>query len=332
MLLFQQPSNNSYSPKYNRASENHSKTIQVYVFLVISFLISIYFSFYLRVDDDISQLKQESISNLLKLNAENGGWYNRVGSGYKKFVRQSSDRLGFFDNVITEIECERLRRLIDNSNISSSSNGPSLIRKEYTGDELYGRNLYEFYHDIFLKDDSASTAEDWEFLFKIRERLHLMAKKYFPMHDTPHAKSPLVIEFTHMTKRLPGDQEYSHNTHADNCGYDFETKTCYFDDAICCKTRTVTLITYLYTPEKNAGGEFYFTNQGQHDTELELQPKCGRTVMFTSGSENLHGVNKILRGARYALALWHTNDPAHEEEGKENRGKNRRRLKEKRAL
>lgn len=44
-----------------------------------------------------------------------------------------------------------------------------------------------------------------------------------------------------------------------------------------------------------------------------MQPRCGRAVGFSSGTENPHGVKAVTRGQRCAIALWFTLDARHSE-------------------
>ena len=47
---------------------------------------------------------------------------------------------------------------------------------------------------------------------------------------------------------------------------------------------------------------------------LEIEPKIGRVVMFTSGKENYHHVERVTSGVRYVLAFWFTCDARREME------------------
>ena len=49
------------------------------------------------------------------------------------------------------------------------------------------------------------------------------------------------------------------------------------------------------------GGETYFP---EHN--FFIKPKTGRLAIFTSGSDHIHGVKKVLSGDRYTLATWFT--------------------------
>ncbi len=39
-----------------------------------------------------------------------------------------------------------------------------------------------------------------------------------------------------------------------------------------------------------------------------VEPKRGRVAIFSSGSENMHYVERVLSGKRYVLAFWFTCD------------------------
>jgi hypothetical protein len=46
--------------------------------------------------------------------------------------------------------------------------------------------------------------------------------------------------------------------------------------------------------------------------EQIIEPKAGRVVMFSSGQENPHRVERLLSGQRFVLAFWFTCDPNRE--------------------
>lgn len=70
------------------------------------------------------------------------------------------------------------------------------------------------------------------------------------------------------------------------------------------------------------GGEFVFIEQPQQLSDkqqqqsatqsasrrLRLEPRAGRFVAFTSGSENVHAVTRVRSGTRYALTIAFTCD------------------------
>lgn len=63
------------------------------------------------------------------------------------------------------------------------------------------------------------------------------------------------------------------------------------------------------------GGELVFLGRSGADGgegHQVIQPRAGRLVTFSSGSENLHRVNKVTRGQRLVLAMWFTCSAEHE--------------------
>ncbi|KAH3863731.1 2-oxoglutarate and iron-dependent oxygenase domain-containing protein 3-like [Dreissena polymorpha] len=68
-----------------------------------------------------------------------------------------------------------------------------------------------------------------------------------------------------------------------------------------------TSLLYLSTFNKDfTGGRFIFTDNG---TETAVEPRAGRVSFFTSGSENVHFVEKLKSGVRYAITVSFTCDP-----------------------
>ena len=51
-------------------------------------------------------------------------------------------------------------------------------------------------------------------------------------------------------------------------------------------------------------------NADQTVIEQTVEPKAGRVVIFTSGKENPHVVDRVLSGNRFVLAFWFTCNPA----------------------
>lgn len=54
------------------------------------------------------------------------------------------------------------------------------------------------------------------------------------------------------------------------------------------------------------GGRFLFVNK--HSANATIEPRKGRVSMFTSGAENVHMVEKVTSGTRYALTVSFTCD------------------------
>jgi len=68
----------------------------------------------------------------------------------------------------------------------------------------------------------------------------------------------------------------------------------------------------LYLTDQNIhfkGGSFVFVGtESNNHLNQTVQPKIGRFLTFTSGSENPHHVQKVTEGTRYALTISFTCD------------------------
>ncbi|XP_044010672.1 2-oxoglutarate and iron-dependent oxygenase domain-containing protein 3-like isoform X2 [Aphidius gifuensis] len=66
-----------------------------------------------------------------------------------------------------------------------------------------------------------------------------------------------------------------------------------------------TSLLYLNDFDKDfQGGRFIFIDK--HNVNTTIEPRKGRVSMFTSGSENLHAVERVTSGTRYALTISFT--------------------------
>ncbi|XP_044257307.1 prolyl 3-hydroxylase 1-like [Tribolium madens] len=129
-------------------------------------------------------------------------------------------------------------------------------------------------------------------------------------------KKPLYFTYTHLVCRsakqhAPNNRtDYSHTIHADNCNL--------ISDKVCEKLppsythRDYSAIIYLN--DDFEGGEFVFSADAKGEKiQSVINPRCGKMVAFSSGSENLHGVRAVKKGSRCAIAIWFTFDPKHAE-------------------
>ncbi|KAB1268868.1 Prolyl 3-hydroxylase 1 [Camelus dromedarius] len=102
----------------------------------------------------------------------------------------------------------------------------------------------------------------------------------------------------------------SHPVHVDNCILNAEALVC-IKEPPAYTFRDYSAILYLNGDFD--GGNFYFTELDAKTVTAEVQPRCGRAVGFSSGTENPHGVKAVTRGQRCAIALWFTLDARHSE-------------------
>jgi hypothetical protein len=61
------------------------------------------------------------------------------------------------------------------------------------------------------------------------------------------------------------------------------------------------LAALIYLNDVEEGGQTLFYNQG-----IEVQPKCGRVVIFPSAFPYVHAGRRVMRGKKYAMTLMIT--------------------------
>lgn len=73
-----------------------------------------------------------------------------------------------------------------------------------------------------------------------------------------------------------------------------------------------TSLLYLSGYKKEfTGGRFVFIDGPENKTHSIVEPKRGRVSAFTSGAENLHQVEMVGTGTRFAITISFTCDPSH---------------------
>lgn len=58
------------------------------------------------------------------------------------------------------------------------------------------------------------------------------------------------------------------------------------------------------------GGTFQFVDEGKEVEVVDVKPKAGRLLLFTSGTENVHKITPVTKGVRHALTIAFTCDPS----------------------
>jgi hypothetical protein len=176
-----------------------------------------------------------------------------------------------FDNFLTPDECKRMIRLIK----QKVDAGLYRQRQDNENGEQQIFDMHEF------KDKQVND---------IRRRVDNMIKTHFDKNAH--------IESSYMKVRVAGKSGFAHPPHVDTCEYDIKTKKCPIGPKSDHWLSHSVLI-YLNSCD---GGDFFF------DDGKVVKPEPGRMLAFTSGTENVHGVNRIKRGDRYAIAIWFTKD------------------------
>nr|XP_020641584.1 2-oxoglutarate and iron-dependent oxygenase domain-containing protein 3 [Pogona vitticeps] len=201
---------------------------------------------------------------------------------------------GVTDALINREEAERIRRIAERGLSLGGSDGGASILDLHSGALSLGKhfvNMYRYFgdkiHDIF-------TEEDFQLYRDVRQRIQQKIALVFGISSSSmHLTKPTFFSRINNSEAKTTHDEYWH-PHIDKVTYGS------FD---------YTSLLYLSDySEDFGGGRFVFMDEGANRT---VEPRAGRVSFFTSGSENLHHVEKVHWGTRYAITISFTCNPDH---------------------
>ncbi|NXI36366.1 OGFD3 protein, partial [Galbula dea] len=201
---------------------------------------------------------------------------------------------GVTDAVITKEEAERIRRIAERGLALGGSDGGASILDLHSGALSLGKhfvNLYRYFGD---KIQDIFTEEDFALYRDVRQRIQERIAQAFGISSVSmYLTKPTFFSRINSTAARTAHDEYWH-PHVDKVTYgSFDyTSLLYLSD---------------YT-EDFGGGRFVFMDTGSNKT---VEPRAGRVSFFTSGSENLHRVERVEWGTRYAVTISFTCNPGH---------------------
>ncbi|XP_025907174.1 2-oxoglutarate and iron-dependent oxygenase domain-containing protein 3, partial [Nothoprocta perdicaria] len=201
---------------------------------------------------------------------------------------------GVTDAVITREEAERIRRIAERGLSLGGSDGGASILDLHSGALSLGKhfvNLYRYFGD---KIQDIFTEEDFALYRDVRQRIQQRVAQAFGISPSAlYLTKPTFFSRINSTEAKTTHDEYWH-PHVDKVTYGS------FD---------YTSLLYLSDyAEDFGGGRFVFMDT---DSNKTVEPQAGRVSFFTSGSENLHRVEKVRWGTRYAITISFTCNPDH---------------------
>ncbi|XP_037666646.1 2-oxoglutarate and iron-dependent oxygenase domain-containing protein 3 [Choloepus didactylus] len=199
---------------------------------------------------------------------------------------------GVTDVAISREEAERIRSIAEKGLSLGGSDGGASILDLHSGALSVGKhfvNLYRYFGD---KIRTVFSEEDFQLYRDVRHRVQLVIAEAFGISASSlYLTKPTFFSRINSSGACTAHDEYWH-THVDKVTYGS------FD-----YTSLLYLSDYL---TDFGGGRFVFVEEGANRT---VEPRTGRVSFFTSGSENLHRVEKVLWGTRYAVTIAFTCSP-----------------------
>ncbi|XP_071329339.1 2-oxoglutarate and iron-dependent oxygenase domain-containing protein 3 [Trachinotus anak] len=215
---------------------------------------------------------------------------------YKRYPGCTPQRCGraVTDAVVTREEAQVLRRLAERGLALAGSEGGASILDLHSGALSMGKqfvNIYRYFGDQ-IRD--VLTPEDFQLYRDVRGRIQAVIAETFGLNPTlMYLTKPTFFSRINSTVAKTQHDEYWH-PHIDKVTYGS------FD---------YTSLLYLSDYGSDfSGGRFVFMDQNGNQT---VEPRAGRVSFFSSGSENLHRVEKVTWGTRYAITVSFTCDPDH---------------------
>ncbi|XP_041671763.1 urotensin-2 receptor 2 [Cheilinus undulatus] len=215
---------------------------------------------------------------------------------YKRYPGCTPQKCGraVTDNVVTREEARVLQRLAERGLALAGSEGGASILDLHSGALSMGKqfvNIYRYFGDQ-LSD--VFTQEDFQLYREVRGRIQAVIAETFGLDPTlMYLTKPTFFSRINSTTAKTQHDEYWH-PHIDKVTYGS------FD---------YTSLLYLSDYGSDfTGGRFVFMDQNGNRT---VEPRAGRVSFFSSGSENIHRVEKVTWGTRYAITVSFTCDPAH---------------------
>ncbi|XP_056627596.1 urotensin-2 receptor 2 [Triplophysa dalaica] len=213
---------------------------------------------------------------------------------YKLFTGCTPTKCGraISDNVVTLEEARKLRRLAEQGLSLAGSDGGASILDLHSGALSMGEQFVNVYRYFKEQIRYVFTEEDFLLYSDVRGRIQKAIAETFGLDFSKmYLTKPTFFSRINSSSAKTTHDEYWH-PHIDKETYGS------FD---------YTSLLYLSDYGVDfGGGRFVFMDSSSNRT---VEPRAGRVSFFSSGSENLHLVEKVNWGTRYAITVSFTCDP-----------------------
>lgn len=198
------------------------------------------------------------------------------------------------DNSVTREEAMALRRLAERGLALAGSDGGASILDLHSGALSMGKQFVNIYRYFGEQITDVFSEEDFRLYREVRGRIQAVIAETFDLDPSLlYLTKPTFFSRINSTLAKTQHDEYWH-PHIDKVTYGS------FD---------YTSLLYLSDYGTDfTGGRFIFMDSNGNRT---VEPRAGRVSFFSSGSENLHRVEQVSWGTRYAITVSFTCDPAH---------------------
>lgn len=233
--------------------------------------------------------KQKEVLLSRTQNVECSSDYKAETSEYPECVPEKCARI-VSDKLVSSTETDILLKIAENGISLGGSDGGASILDLHSGALSKGHDFINIY--TLSEAKTIFNSADFAIYKVVRTKIqHAVAHNFgVPANKIFLTKPTFFSRMTNESAKTIHD-EYWH-PHVDKETY---------------KSFHYTSLLYLNDFGRDfEGGRFIFIDKDNVNTTIE--PRKGRVSMFTSGRENLHAVEKVQSGVRYALTVSFTCD------------------------
>ncbi|XXQ31160.1 Prolyl 4-hydroxylase alpha subunit domain-containing protein [Plasmodiophora brassicae] len=202
-----------------------------------------------------------------------------------------------FDRFASDSEVDSLLRIVKHGLRFGGGEGPASILDLFSSAVSHGRHFIDVYRALQSRHVPPFNRDDIATFQRVINRTLALAEAKFHVPGQPlYLTSPTF--FTRINGSVPPKTKHDvyWETHIDRIQYG---------------SFAVTALLYLNSLGTDfTGGRFLFVNSSEEVYRVE--PRRARLLMFSSGSENAHGVEQVVQGSRFALTIAFTRDATKE--------------------
>ncbi|XP_046581405.1 2-oxoglutarate and iron-dependent oxygenase domain-containing protein 3-like [Haliotis rubra] len=197
------------------------------------------------------------------------------------------------DDLVRREDAEYLLRVAEKGFALAGSSGGASILDLHTGALSKDNAFIDIYRLLKAENIDLLTEKDFTIYKKVKDQIHgAIATEFGVSPGKLYLTKPTFFSRMNMTTPKTIHDEYWH-AHVDKETYG---------------SFHYTSLLYLANYKQDFdGGRFVFVD---YDANRTVEPKLGRVSFFTSGSENVHFVERLKDGVRYAITVSFTCDPS----------------------
>lgn len=278
-------------PDLGKATQSTTHRIWTRSVMILSIMTVVYF-----YTKDTKEIKFAPVKETIPLRMQNVPCSEKFLSEMKEFPKCVPSYCGRFvtDSLITKTENQILVNLAKEVFKHGGSSGGASVLDLHSGALSQGEKFINVYSlpeaKEILSKESLVTYRLVKSKIKtaIAQRFDIDANSLYLTHPT------FFSRITNTTAKTIHD-EYWH-PHVDKETYEsfHYTSLLYLND---------------FGKDFNGGRFLFIDGVDKNKTITTIEPKMGRVSAFTSGSENLHNVEKVTDGIRFAVTISFTCNP-----------------------